>query len=74
MIKTKTLVHTSFSQGSILWKPYPTYLKIHTQRYLEEQFPPKSINLQPQWLFTINQEVKYSLMKIWLTSLAMIEN
>ena len=27
--------HLFFFQVSILWKPYPTYLKIHTQRYLE---------------------------------------
>ena len=26
---------TSLSQGSILWKPYPTYLKIHTKSCLE---------------------------------------
>ena len=31
----KIHVHTSFYQGSILWKTYPTHLKTRTKRRLE---------------------------------------
>ena len=35
MTKTNSHVHTSFFQGSILWKPYPTYLITFIKRPLE---------------------------------------